>query len=139
MADADFPVDVEQFLAAELEGYEQLEALLLVSGSATRSFDREEVAAALGIGVDAAAEALEHLYRRGLAALEPTDTGPRFRYTSQDTGREATIRRLARLYDERRIEIVQRITANAIERLRTAAIRRFSDAFLLRKDKKDDG
>ena len=137
MADADFPVAVERFLVEELEGYEQLEALLLLYASVTRSFSREEVGAALGIGVDAADEALEHLYRRGLVDLEPAPGGPRFRYVSQPSGRDVTIGALSRLYQERRIEIVQRMTAHAIERLRTAAIRRFSDAFLLRKGKKD--
>jgi len=139
MADADFPIAVEQFLAEELEGYEQLEALLLLFGSAAQSFTREEVGATLGIGVDAADEALEHLYRRRLADLEPGPGGPRFRYVSQPSGRDVTIGTLSRLYHERRIDIVQRMTANAIERLRTAAIRRFSDAFLLRKDKKNNG
>lgn len=139
MADADFPVEVEQFLVEELEGYEQLEALLLLCQMPTRSFSREEVASALAIGGEAADEAIEHLRRRGLAVHEASTTGRFFRYASQPPGRDATIRTLARLYDERRIDIVQRMTRNSIERLRLAAIRRFSDAFLLRKDKKDDG
>lgn len=137
MPDADFPDAVERFLAEELEGYEQLEALLLLFANPTRSFNREDVGAGLGIGVDAADEALEHLYRRGLAGHEPAQGGPRFRYVSQPSGRDVTIGALSSLYQERRIEIVQRMTAHAIERLRTAAIRRFSDAFLLRKGKKD--
>ena len=137
MADTYFPVAVEQFLVEELEGYEQLEALLLLFSNVTQSFSREEVGAALGIGVDAADEALEHLHRRGLVDLEPAQGGPRFRYLSQPASRDVTIGALSRLYQERPIDIVRRMTANAIERLRTAAIHRFSDAFLLRKDKKD--
>jgi predicted ArsR family transcriptional regulator len=139
MPDADFPIEVERFLVEELEGYEELETLLLLSQSSTRSFTLGEVARALGIGDEAADEALEHLQRRGLVAREPTAAGLQFRYASQPAGRDATIRTLARLYEERRIDIVQRMTANAMERLRTAAMRRFSDAFLLRKDRKDDG
>jgi hypothetical protein len=139
MADADFPIAVERFLREELEGYEQLEALLLLFASPEQSFTREEVGSALGIDVDAADEALEHLCRRGHAAREPAPGGPRFRYVSQPSGRDATIGNLSRQYQERRIDIVQRMTANAIERLRTAAIRRFSDAFLLRKDRREDG
>ena len=50
---------------------------------------------------------------------------------------DATIEALARVYEERRLDVIKRMTANAIERVRTAAIRTFSDAFLLRR-KKDD-
>src|SRR5688572_954323 len=111
MADPDFPVEVEQFLAEELEGYEELEALLLLSQDSTRWFSRPEVAASLGIGEEAADEALQHLQRRGLAARESTAAGTQFRYATQPLGRDATIRTLAQLYEERRIDIVQRMTA----------------------------
>jgi predicted transcriptional regulator len=134
----DFPQDVEDLLLQELESYEQLEALLLLVKEPRRSLDAKTVAEETRIPHDAAAEALDHLCERGLVILEPASGGPRFRYATPPH-LDGTIRTLARIYDERRVEVAKRMTANAIERVRTAALRRFSDAFLVKRRKKDDG
>jgi hypothetical protein len=62
------------------------------------------------------------------------------RYTggSRAAGLEMTIARLATVYAARPIEIIRLMTSNAIERVRTAALRTFVDAFVLRKDKDKD-
>jgi len=56
-------------------------------------------------------------------------------YVCQSEAVEATIDRLAAAYRENPIPIIKLMSANAIERLRTAALRTFADAFILRKDK----
>jgi predicted transcriptional regulator len=138
MTTQDLPADVERFLRDELESYDQLEALLWLRLDRRRSATVEEVAAALGITSDSATEALEHLRRRGLAGSDPASATPRFVYAAPPAEIDATIQTLADLYEERRLDVIKRMTANAIDRVRTAAIRAFSDAFLLQQKKKDD-
>lgn len=42
--------------------------------------------------------------------------------------------RLASVYTSRPIDIMRLMSANAIERVRTAALRTFAEAFVIRKD-----
>jgi predicted transcriptional regulator len=137
MPDQRLPADVERFLFEELEDYEQLEALLYLHHDPARSASAREIAGALALAVDATLEALEHLRRRGLVVLEAGGGEPRYSYRREEVEGD-TIRALARFYQERRVEVMKRMTANAIARVRSAAIRTFSDAFVLRR-KRDDG
>ena len=52
--------------------------------------------------------------------------------------RGETLARLVEVYEEQPIEIIKLMSANAIERVRTAALRAFADAFVLHKGK-DNG
>jgi class 3 adenylate cyclase len=139
MAADDIPGDVERLLFEALESYEQLEALLLLVEEPHLRRGADDVAAKLGMPEEAAREALDHLRERGLAVASATGDRVLYGYGAPSPDRDAAIRALARIYRERPAEIAKRMTANAIERLRTSAIRTFSDAFLLRGSKKDDG
>jgi hypothetical protein len=48
------------------------------------------------------------------------------------------VEQLIALYDAQPIETVKHVSANAIERVRTAAFRAFADAFVIRRSK-DNG
>jgi hypothetical protein len=63
--------------------------------------------------------------------------GPEFRYAPATVALDAGVSALARAYADQRLEIMKLISANAIERLRTAAIRAFSDSFLIRRKRRD--
>jgi len=52
--------------------------------------------------------------------------------------RGETLARLVEVYEEQPIEIIKLMSTNAIERVRTAALRAFADAFVLHKGK-DNG
>ena len=58
-----------------------------------------------------------------------------YTYADEDSARDAIIGSLERLYRDEPIQIMQLMSANAIERLRTSTIRAFADAFVVRKDK----
>ena len=62
-----------------------------------------------------------------------------FAYRPVSSGLDTAVGRLEREYAERPILIIQLMSANAIERLRTAALHTFADAFVLKKKDKDRG
>ena len=64
---------------------------------------------------------------------------PRFAYRPTSSGLDAAAGRLDREYAERPIRIIQLMSANAIERVRTAALHTFADAFVLKKKDSDGG
>jgi hypothetical protein len=81
--------------------------------------------------------ALQHLLDVRLASVE-TSAGVRvFRYGHERTDVDATVGALVRAYDQNRLEIVKLMNANAIQRLRNAALKTFADAFILGGKKKD--
>ena len=135
----DLPEDVRAMLHEHIESYEQLEVLLLlrrerheewtVTGLATRLHVREEL-----VG-----PALEGLRTAGLVAITGAAPAPCFAYRPVSSGLDAAASRLDREYAERPIKIIQLMSANAIERVRTAALYTFADAFVLKKSDKDRG
>jgi hypothetical protein len=131
------PPAVADLLSRSIETYEQLEALLLLRSSGDRSWDAEELGTALNLRSTFADAALEHLAAQGLVSREASRAHA-FRYAPRDTALRETVERLAESYENQRLEIMQVMSANAIERMRIATMRRFADAFLLRR-KDDDG
>jgi hypothetical protein len=132
---ADVSDDLELLLRERIESYEQLEVLLHLF-SVREPQRLVDLIGALGLAENAAADAVEALRSAGLIAATSTDGGPLFRYEGAPE-LDATIRELAGLYREKPAEIAKRMTANAIERVRTAGLRAFSDAFRLRRRKAD--
>jgi hypothetical protein len=47
------------------------------------------------------------------------------------------VKDLAEAYGARRLEVMRALSKNAVERVRTSAIRMFADAFLIGRKKKD--
>src|SRR5665213_1412496 len=133
----DVPEDVRTFLSERIESYEQLEILLLLRRQNT-GWTVQRLSSHLKISPSLTEAAVADLLSRGLV---DSPLGPsQVRYTGGSRGPEleVTIARLADVYAARPIEIIRLMTANAIERVRTAALRTFVDAFVLRRDK-DNG
>lgn len=127
--------DVRDLLRDHVWSYEQLEILLALHAQPDHIWDVQAIAAQLNISLDAASEALEHLCRSNLASGHGQ---PRvFTYDPSSAARRATVDRLARTHDEQRVEIIKLMSANAMDRLRTAAMRAFAEAFVLRRKQKD--
>jgi hypothetical protein len=136
VAEERVPEDVARLLE-RIESYEQLEALLLLHAFPQQEWTAKATAERLGIPLNSADAALESLCELQLAAVTPIGSVRSFHYLSGRLTTDATLQRLARTYDEQRLAIVHLMNANAIERLRTAAIRTFADAFLIGNKKKD--
>ncbi|MGA8708731.1 MAG: hypothetical protein WB646_17295 [Steroidobacteraceae bacterium] len=121
------------FLAEHIESYEQLEILLLLGDERTE-WTAQRLSSHLKISQAMTEAALSELHSRGILELPSGASSIRCTGNARVPEFEVTLTRLARVYAERPVEIIRLMTANAIERVRTAALRTFVDAFVLRKD-----
>ena len=139
MTDAsDLPEDVRALIHEHIESYEHLETLLLLRRERYEQWTSDTLAARLHVRPELVAAALASLKASGL--VETTGTAPTcFAYRAASSGLDAAVGRLEREYAERPILIIQLMSANSIERLRTAALHTFADAFVLNKKDKDRG
>ena len=133
----DLPEDVRALLHEHIESYEQLEVLLLLRRERHEEWTVASMAARLHLREELIGSALEVLKASGIVAVTGADPEPRFAYRPASSGLDAAAGRLDREYAERPIRIIKHMSANAIERVRTAALHTFADAFVLKK--KDDG
>jgi hypothetical protein len=129
--------DVKTLLRDCIESFEHLEVLLLLYRKPGDAWTADAVATAsiLNLSEDTAADALAHLRRWKLLEGEARS----YRY---DPGNrlDGTVRALAAIYDEDRLEVMKLMNQNAIERVRTSALRAFADAFFVGGGgKKTDG
>jgi hypothetical protein len=129
--------EVEAFLAARVESYEELQVLLLLHEHRDREWTVEEIATTLGIRGSAIEQACAALCDSGLLRDRIESRGRMFGYGPRDSALDNAVAALARLYQLDRLAIVKLMSANAIERIRTAAMRTFADSFVIRKGKQD--
>jgi predicted ArsR family transcriptional regulator len=127
------PQLVKDFLFEHIHGHEELEILVLVHQSGRQTED--SIAESLKISTPLVDDALKALCGRGL--LERATGNGRAQYRSSDNWKQVCDE-LARLYASHRLELVRLMSANAIERVRTRAMRTFADCFFLGK-RRDDG
>jgi predicted ArsR family transcriptional regulator len=138
MTTDDVPARVRRLLEAHVETYEQLEALLFLARRG-KPHNADTVAEELGIAPEAALEALQHLRARGLVVETSAGRERVYRIETASTHADSPVQTLARLYEERRMDVAKLMTDNAIARMRTATIRRFADAFIVKRSPKNDG
>lgn len=129
--------DVNTLLRDCIESFEQLEVLLLLHRTPGETWSPDAVATAttLKLSSDVADDALAHLRRWKLIDGEARV----YRYDPANR-LDATVRALAAVYEEDRLEVMKIMNQNAIERVRTSALRAFADSFFVGKGgKKSDG
>jgi hypothetical protein len=80
-------------------------------------------------------DALASLVRAKLVNTTEHNVLTSYRYADEDPVRHALVASLEQIYSDEPIQVMQLMSANAIERLRSGAIRAFADAFVFRKDK----
>lgn len=123
---------VRAFLRDSIDSFESLEILLLLRRERT-ACTAEELGRRLGTRVPLIDDALASLVRTGLVNADRNVLT--YAYADEDAARDAIVSSLERVYRDEPIRIMQLMSANAIERLRTRTIRAFADAFVVRKDK----
>lgn len=110
--------------------YEALDVLLLIfrrGGGLTAT----DAARALSIREDIAEPALRQLAEAGVIG-QASDDGT-VRYGDIRESFRPAVGRLADAYRDRRVDIVAIINNQAVERMRSAALRAFADAFVIRR------
>lgn len=129
------PESVRLLLTEHIDSYEQLEVLLLLH----RDRSADWTAAALGERLDiprsTITAALRALRAGGLVQSQREKWLIRCAYAPASPALDDAVRQLARLYAEHPIPIIRLMTSNAIERVRTRAIRTFAESFVLRRKK----
>jgi len=131
----ELPDDVQALLRDHIESYEQLELLLLLRAERDHRWTEEALSARLRISSSLLAVALERLKSASFLEEWLDNAEKRYTYIAQSDPIETTLGRLVQAYREHPIPIVKLMSANAIERVRTAALHTFADAFIIRKDK----
>jgi hypothetical protein len=111
------------FLRDNVSSYEALETLFLLARNAGRAWSAAEVAAELNVTLESIGEALAQLVGvGGLVEVTRPSTSLLYRYAPSDDSRAQQVTQLLRAYDERRLSVVRMMSANALERVRSAAI-----------------
>src|SRR5688572_11636355 len=128
------PAAVRNFLSEHVESYEQLELLLLMRSPPHKDWSFRELTARTQLPPDAVDEALAGLARAGCITRGRSSEGSA-RYAPRDGVQAAVIEDLAQQYQDNRLAIIKLMSANAIERVRTAAIHTFADAFVIGRKK----
>jgi len=127
--------ELRAFLRENVHSYEELETLLLLYRQREGRWSIDSVAAELRLPDTLAAAALGALQARGW--IQSTSAEPeKFWYDAAKVSDE-TVASLARAYTEARFAVVEVMSANALTRLRSSAIRTFAEAFRLRGPKKN--
>lgn len=132
----DISVEVASFLSDSLASYEQLDVLLLLRERQREEFTASSVAEALHMSEASAEEALDHLHRENLLQVRASG-GNIFKYGPKSPDSARAIDRLADDWNRNRVTVMNLMSSNAIERVRTKALRTFADAFLLGRKKSD--
>lgn len=128
---------LQAFLHDSISSYEELEALLLLVREGDRSWTDGELAEALKVHVEAISPALDQLASiEGLLEMHDQAGHRRFQYAPKSKMLRQVVEELAVAYAEQRLAIVQIMSANALNRVRGAAMRRLADAFRIERPKK---
>ena len=134
MADTAIPEYVQQLLRDHIHTYEQLEILMLLHKQPGVVWTLDGLSERLKISDSLVDEALQQLIASGLTVVEGARGGlSRYRVNAPDA--QTLVDALARVYADNPMALMHLLTVNAIERMRTQAVRMFADAFLIRKKK----
>jgi hypothetical protein len=126
--------DVRALLRDYIDSFECLEVLLLLRREGA-AWTAEELSARLNIRAPLLDDALASLVRARLVESNHRNSPALYTYAHERPIQNAVVGSLDCAYRQEPIEIMQLMSMNAIERLRTRTIRAFADAFVVRKDK----
>ena len=136
MAALEIPEDIRILLRDHLPSHEQLELLLLMHTDPMREWSVEDLAETLKISPMLAEEAINQLAADELIDLWELPSNALRCRGPRDACRDL-VSRLAQIYQDNRVEVLMLMSANAIQRMRTGALRAFADAFVIKKKDTD--
>jgi hypothetical protein len=126
--------DLRAFLRDNVSSFEELETLLFFARAPRRRWKVRDVSVSLRLTDELTRDALNALPGT-LIARDSSGTETTYFYApARDL--ELLVERLRSAYEEQRLAVVQIMTANAMERMRSSAARRLADAFRLDRSKK---
>lgn len=130
MAEAGIPRDIRDFLGQYISSIEQLEILLFLYRHPGRVCDAAAVAQHLGLTETVAAKGLDELKRSGL--IQAVGDSSQYQAVLDKDAQMQLVQRLAQVYSERRVTIINLIFSRHLDRIRA-----FADSFKLTKKDPD--
>jgi hypothetical protein len=125
----------KRFLFEHVHSHEQLETLFFLHSRKAEAFTPNELAQQLAIQPEAATSALEHLHQQ-LLVVTINGSG-KYRLQTDNPTLAAGVDELMREYQSKRVQLLTLLGANAVERLRSSAMKIFAEAFKLGGPKKN--
>lgn len=132
---ASVPPELIAFVHDYFATYEQLQVLELLRHERSSPWTENQISDRLRLQSTLTRAALDCLCVSRLVAVRAENGMETFAYAPASVDLEHLVNQLLTTYKLQPIEIIRLMSANAIERVRTAALRAFADAFVLRKDK----
>jgi hypothetical protein len=123
----DFPPELKQFIAQNVESLAQLETLLVLHKDPQRERTVAELAREVYISTDMCEGIVADLERRRLAVR--TAGGDRYRFHADDAAAQQLVDQLAQYYRERRVAVITELYSKPTKKVQT-----FADAFRLRRE-----
>jgi hypothetical protein len=124
----EFPADIKQFIADNIDSVAQLELLLLMRDQPAKAWSAQEAGNALYAAADVTGLLMADLHAKKLLAAGPAEST--YVYRPERAESALLVDRLADLYRERRVAVISTIYTKPIDKIRS-----FADAFRLRKEK----
>lgn len=125
VAENDLTNELQHFIARYIVSIEKLETLLLLSGSPEKLWTVDEVFQKIQSSHTSVGQRLKELASEGFLVSE----GDRYRYKPKTEDLEKNTEELRGIYRTRRLKVIEAVFSKSTEQLR-----KFSDAFRLRKD-----
>lgn len=123
---------VQMFLREYIDSYEALELLLLMQRERA-AWTADALPTRLRVPIHLIDECLESFVRDGLVNLQSRDSTESYTYACSESTFGSAVCSLKRLYHLDPVQIMQLMSVNAVERMRTDALRAFTNAFIPRK------
>lgn len=123
------------FLRDHVGSYEELEALVFLARRRRRSWTAGDVGVGARLPTLIAVKALDDLRHAGL--VDEVREGRRIGYTywPATPALAQCAEHFVAVYEANPVDIIQLMSANALDRVRSSAARAFADAFVLRRPK----
>jgi hypothetical protein len=131
MADTSLSERVRSFVCDRIHTIEQLETILLMHDDPVATWTAAAVASRLRIDAQLAESALERCVKSELCT-EKSGSQRTFAY-APDVASAHAIGELVAVYAHARVEVLMLISTCAMERIRTAQLHTFAQAFFMRK------
>lgn len=136
MHTSELSAEIVALLRERIEDYEQLEILRLMWSDRDVWWSAAQVAARLPLDEERIEAACRKLEKSQLSRSRVVADQLSFTFAPATAHIGLLVDQLFQAYREYPIEVVKHMSANAIDRVRTAALQAFADAFVIGRNKK---
>lgn len=126
------PDDVLALLHERVTSLDELKALLLLHGDASRRWTTSAVAMELGLPESWSEPALESLCEAELLVGQGKGSERQFSYRPATDALGVAVSSLAEIYEARRVDVIRVLSSKAVSRIRWTAARTIAEALVIK-------